>query len=172
MDNQLLCFARLAITVARRAVPVRLSKYARCAYLPSSLLAALLLKEHLRLKYRALEDLLRLSGRLRRLFGFLCVPDHSTFWWFARRWFSPELLAAILAETVRRVPSRSGRRQVALDSTGLWLTHTSRYFEWRAKRERGQRGWLKCALALWVEPQMLLAQRQDRPATSATWSRW
>ena len=46
-------------------------------------------------------------------------------------------------------------RVVALDSTGLFLSYSSRYFRWRAKRERGQRGWLKWALALWVEPQML-----------------
>ena len=86
MENHLLCFARLAHAVARRALPVPLSKYARPAYSPSSLFAALLVKEHLRLNYRGLEDLLRISGQLRRLFGFLSVPDHSTFWWFARRW--------------------------------------------------------------------------------------
>jgi hypothetical protein len=37
------------------------------------------------------------------------------------------------------------------------LSHTSAYFAWRAKRERGQRGWLKWAMAMWVAPQMLLA---------------
>jgi len=47
---------------------------------------------------------------------------------------------------------------VALDFTGLFLSYISRYFRWRAKRERGQRGRLKWALALWVEPQMLVAQ--------------
>lgn len=159
MENQLLSFARLAVAVARHVVPVCLSKFARPAYRPSSLFAALLLKEHLRLNYRRLEDLLRLSGRLRRLLGFLSVPDHSTFWWFFRRWLDPDLIAAALAATVQRVAPGKGRRQVALDSTGLWLSHTSRYFEWRAKRERGQRGWLKWALAMWVEPQMLLSQR-------------
>ncbi|MBP2304471.1 transposase [Azospirillum melinis] len=159
MENHLLCFARLAHAVARRALPVLLSKYARPAYRPSSLFAALLVKEHLRLNYRGLEDLLRISGQLRRLFGFLSVPDHSTFWWFARRWLSAELVASPLAETVRRVKRDGQRCQVALDSTGLWLSHTSQYFEWRAKRERGQRGWLKWALAMWVGPQMLLAQR-------------
>ena len=82
-----------------------------------------------------------------------------TFWWFARRGLSAELVASALAETVRRVKRDDQRCQAALDSTGLWLTHTSRSFEWRAKRERGQRGWLKWALAMWVGPQMLLAQR-------------
>jgi hypothetical protein len=58
---------------------------------------------------------------------------------------------------------------VALDSTGLWLSHTSRYFAWRAKRERGQRGWLKWSLALWAEPQLLLAQ-QVRPGPAGDFS--
>ncbi len=169
MDNQLLCFARLALAVARRMLPRRLSKFAYPAYPPASLLACLLLKEHLRMTYRAIEDLLQLSGRLRRLFRLTAVPDHSTLWWFARCHLSPARLAAGLAETVRRVPAGQAYRQVALDSTGLWLSHTSRYFAWRAKRERGQRGWLKWAMAMWVEPQMLLAQRV-RPGPSGDFS--
>jgi hypothetical protein len=60
-------------------------------------------------------------------------------------------------------------RQVALDSTGLFLHHTSRYYEWRARRERGQRGWLKWAAALWTRPQLLLAQLV-RPAPAGDFS--
>ena len=160
MDNELLRFARLAIATARRVVPPRLSRHAGPTYHPASLFAGLLLKEHLRLTYRAAEDLLRLSDRLRRLLALRIVPDHSTLWWFGRRHLNPDLIAAVLAETVARVAGRlRGPRLVALDSTGLWLSHASRYFEWRAKRGRGQRGWLKWALALWTGPQLLLAQR-------------
>jgi hypothetical protein len=67
MDNELLRFARLAIATARRVVPLRLSRHAGPTYPPASLFAALLLKEHLRLTYRAAEDLLGLSDRPRRL---------------------------------------------------------------------------------------------------------
>jgi|GEM_PF-5720592 Transposase domain (DUF772). len=109
MEYQLLCFARLAHAVARRALPVRLSKNARPAHRPSSLFAALLVKERLRLNCRGLEDLLRISAPLRRLFGFLNAPDHSTFWWFSWRWLRPELVACALAETVRCV-QRDERR--------------------------------------------------------------
>jgi hypothetical protein len=49
-----------------------------------------------------LEDLLRLSRRLRRLFGLQIVPDHSSLWWFARHHLSPEQIEAALRETVRR----------------------------------------------------------------------
>lgn len=52
MENHLLCFARLAHAVARRALSVPLSKYAGPAYRPSSLFAALLVKEHLHPNYR------------------------------------------------------------------------------------------------------------------------
>jgi hypothetical protein len=166
MDNELLRFARLAMVTARRVVPPRLSKHAGPTYPPASLLAALLLKEHLRLTYRAAEDLLRLSDRLRRLFGLRVVPDHSTLWWFGRRHLGPDAIAAVMRETVERAAGRlRGPRLVALDSTGLWLSHASRYFEWRARRGRRQRGWLKWAMAMWVGPQLLLAQRV-RPGPS------
>jgi Transposase DDE domain len=118
------------------------------------------LREQLCLTYRGIEDLLGLSGRLRRLFGLRIVPDHSTLWWFGHRHLSPDAVAAVMRETVERAAGRvRGPRLVALDSTGLWLSHASRYFEWRAKRGRRQRGWLKWALALWTGPQLLLAQR-------------
>ena len=106
MDNELLRFARLAIATARRVVPPRLSRHAGPTYHPASLLAALLLKEHLRLTYRAAEDLLRLSDRLRRTFAFRIVPDHSTLWWFGRRHLSPDAIAAVMRETVERAAGR------------------------------------------------------------------
>ncbi len=115
MDNELLRFARLAIATARRVVPPRMSRHADPTYHPASLLAALLLREHLRLTYRAVEDLLRLSDRLRRLLGLRIVPDHSTLWWFGRRHLGPDLVAAALGETVARVvaTTRTDRRVVA-----------------------------------------------------------
>ena len=64
-------------------------------------------------------------------------------WRFARRHVSPDLLDTALNETVRHARGDTERAsQTALNSTGLFLAHTSRYFEWRAKRHRGQRGWV------------------------------
>ena len=102
------------------------------------MLAALLLRERLRLTYRGLEDLLRLSRPLRRALGLRDAPEHSTLWWFARRHASPSLLDTVLAETVRLVRDGVERApQVALDSTGFFLSHTSWFFAWCAKRDRG-----------------------------------
>jgi hypothetical protein len=170
MDNQLLRFARVSMTVARGCMPLRWTKYAHPTYPAAGLFAALLLRERLRLTYRGLEDLLGLSGRLRRLFGLRIVPDHSSLWWFARHHLSAEQIETALREAVRLTGhSTKQTRQVALDSTGLWLSHTSRYFAWRVQRHRGQRGWLKWAIAIWIEPQMLLAQRV-RPGPAGDFS--
>lgn len=181
--NQLQAFARLALTVSRRVMPAHSHKFSPKTYTQPQLLACLLLKEHLRLDYRGAQDLLELSDGLRTALSLRQAPDHSTLWWFAQHKVTPELLQQALAETVRLLeghdssggsspggtPRKGAARQVALDSTGLFLHHTSRYYEWRARRERGQRGWLKWAAALWTRPQLLLAQIV-RPAPAGDFS--
>jgi DDE family transposase len=182
--NRLRQFATLALAVSKSVLPNHGSRFAPKTYTQPQLLACLLLKEYLRLDYRTAQEMLELSDGLRSALELSRVPDHSTLWWFARHKLKPELLQAALEETVRcfehylqrssdgndtdegDLPkggegasrNKCSTRVVALDSTGLFLSYSSRYFRWRAKRERGQRGWLKWALALWVEPQMLVAQ--------------
>lgn len=181
--NQLQAFARLALVVSTRVLPAHGHKFSPKTYTQPQLLACLLLKEHLRVDYRGAQDLLELSDGLREALGLRQAPDHSTLWWFAQHKVTPELLQQALAETVRLLeghdspggsspggtPRKGAARQVALDSTGLFLHHTSRYYEWRARRERGQRGWLKWAAALWTCPQLLLAQIV-RPAPAGDFS--
>jgi Transposase DDE domain len=182
--NQLQAFAQLALQVAQRVIPKHAHKFAPKTYTQPQLLACLLVKEHLRLDYRGAQDLLELSDGLRSALSLRQAPDHSTLWWFAQHKVTPGLLEQALSETVAalceqppppRPPSGGGPApkqksvQVALDSTGLFLHHTSRYFEWRARRERGQRGWLKWAAALWTGPQLLLSQLV-RPAPAGDFS--
>src|SRR5215217_5968577 len=192
--NRLRQFATLALAISERILPDHDSKFAPKTYTQPQLLACLLLKEYLRLDYRTTQEMLELSDGLRSALNLLSrVPDHSTLWWFARHKLEPKLLQEALEETVRRfkhglrrpaeendtggpprrhdddAPKERPTRVVALDSTGLFLSYSSRYFRWRAKRDRGQRGWLKWALALWVEPQMLVAQRV-RPGPSGDFS--
>lgn len=51
--NQLQAFARLAVQVAGRVMPAHGHKFAPKTYTQPQLLACLLVKEHLRLDYRA-----------------------------------------------------------------------------------------------------------------------
>jgi hypothetical protein len=173
MHNRLLTFARLAIRVAERVLPQYAHKFAPRTYTQPQLFACLLLKEYLKLNYRAAEEVLDASERLCAVLGLSCVPDHSTLWHFARHKLTPELIEQALTETVwllnadRTTTHDSGAerplRCVALDSTGLWTTHASRYSEARrGDTPRKQRSWIKGAAALWIEPQIVVAQRVRR----------
>jgi len=184
-SNKLLTFAQLALQVAQQVMPEHGHKFSPKTYTQPQLLACLLLKEFLKQDYRGIQDLLELSGGLCRALKLSQVPDHSTLWWFSQHKVTPELLQEALAQTVRVLerqappnepPSGADTRadtgQVALDSTGLFLGQTSRYFAWRKSQhrpERQQRGWLKWSGALWIEPQLLLAQHV-RPGPSGDFS--
>ena len=102
--------------------------------------------------------MLELSDGLRSALELSRTPDHSTLWWCARHKLRPELLQAALEEMVRRFehglrrpaeendtgspprrhdddsPEERPTRVVALDSTGLFLSYSSRCFRWPAKR--------------------------------------
>jgi hypothetical protein len=148
------------MAIARRVAPCcRLSQYADPTDHPASLLAALLLREQLRLTCRAAEDRLRLADWRRRRFGLRIVPDHATRWGFGRRRLTPGLLAAALGETVARVAGSAGRGGWPSPRSAFWLSHASRWFERRAERDRRPRGWLTWSPAMGVEPQRLLAPR-------------
>lgn len=185
--NKLLTFTQLALQVAQQVLPERGHKFSPKTYTQPQLLACLLLKEFLKQDYRGIQELLEVSDGLCRALHLSQVPDHSTLWWFSQHKVTPQLLQEALAETVRVLerqgppdapPSNTKPKikpktdQVALDSTGLFLGQTSRYFAWRKSQsqcERGQRGWLKWSGALWTGPQLLLAQ-QVRPGPCGDFS--
>lgn len=169
MENRLLAFTKLARSVSERILPERAHKFAPKTYTQPQLLTCLLVKEYLSLDYRTVQEMLELSDGLRQALGLERVPDYSTLWHFAHEKLSPEVIEAALAETVsllqaeptsRRGPSggEPALYAIALDSTGLWTSHASRYFEWRSGRRR-QRSWLKWSAALWTTPQLVVAQR-------------
>lgn len=165
MDNRLLSFARLAFEVAQRAVPDRRHRFAPKRYTQPQLLACVLVKEYLGLDYRTAREAIELSEPLREAFGLTSVPDHTTLWRFARDGATPEVIAAALAEAVvllREAGRESGPDPplIAIDSTGLYCGHASRYFE----KRRGEgsahtaRAYQKWAAALWIGPQLVTAQ--------------
>jgi hypothetical protein len=161
MANRLLTFARLAHEVARRTLPERAHRFAPKRYTQPQLLACLLVKEYLGLDYRTAQETLELSDGLREALGLTTVPDYSTLWRFAHDKATSGVVATALGETVRLF-KESGHDPpaplVAIDSTGLFCGHASRYFEHRARRERKQRAYQKWAAALWTGPQLVVGQ--------------
>ena len=163
MANRLLTFTRLAYDVAGRAIPERAHRFAPKRYTQPQLLACLLVKEYLRLDYRTAQEVLDTSDGLRKALGLTVVPDYTTLWRFAHDKATAVVVAEALVETVRLFKASGhdpppGPALVAVDSTGLFCGHASRYFEHRARRERKQRAYQKWAAALWTGPQLVLAQ--------------
>ena len=105
--NQLQAFARLALTASGRVLPSHSHKFSPKTYTQPQLLARLLVKEHLRLDYRGAQDLLELSGGLRRALPLRQAPDHSTLSSFSQRKVTPELLQSAPAECVRLLGGRA-----------------------------------------------------------------
>jgi hypothetical protein len=172
MRNRLLVFAQLAVQVSKQVLPEHRSKYSPRRYTQPQLLACLLLKEYLALDYRSIIEVLELSDGLRTVLELPSVPDHTTLWYFARDKLTPEVLENALAQSVQLLENhpRDGPRRIALDSTGLETQHVSNYFEWRRSqttiakdgRRKRLKSWLKWAVGLWTEPQLLVAQRVRR----------
>ena len=167
MANRLLTFARLALEVAQDAVPERAHRFAPKRYTQPQLLACLLVKEYLRLDYRTAQETLEVSDGLRDAIGLSVVPDYSTLWRFAHDKATAEVVATALVETVRRFKASGhdpppGPALVAIDSTGMFCGHASRYFDQR--RRKGStatykaRAYQKWVAALWVGPQLVTAQ--------------
>lgn len=172
MANRLLSFARLAHDVAREAVPERAHRFAPKRYTQPQLLACLLVKEYLRLDYRTAQETLEASDGLRDALGLTAVPDYSTLWrgpvtvHLAHDKATADVVATALVETVRRFKASGhdppGPPVVAIDSTGLFCGHASRYFDQRRSKTAtatyAARGYQKWAAALWTGPQLVTAQ--------------
>ena len=167
MTNRLLTFTRLAHKVAQRTLPERAHRFAPKRYTQPQLLACLLVKEYLGLDYRTAQETLELSDGLRAALGLDAVPDYSTLWRFAHDKATAEVVATALAETVRllRETERGSSKDpplIAIDSTGLFCGHASRYFEQRRARTVSSsypaRAYQKWTAALWTSPQLVLAQ--------------
>lgn len=167
MANRLLAFARLAHEVARDAVPERAHRFAPKRYTQPQFLACLLVKEYLGLDYRTAQETLEAADGLRDAVGLTVVPDHSTLWRFAHDKAAADVVASALAETVRRFKASGhapppGPPLIAIDSTGMFCGHASRYFEQRrakgAPSTHKARAYQKWAAALWTGPQLITAQ--------------
>lgn len=158
-DQSLLVVAQRAYHLAQRAMPEFRSKFSKKTFTQPQLLAALLLKVYLRQTYRETEAWLVATDCVRGLLRLRQAPDHSTLCWFFHHKINERLLTRLLALCLPPYDPRQNRhRLVAVDSTGFEAGHCSRYYRWRCGR-RGQRGWPKWIIAVWLPAQLICAQR-------------
>lgn len=130
-------FARLALDVSVRAVPVYRSKYSKHVFTQPQLLATLCLMRYENWKFREAEVRLAEHKELRDALGLSRVPDHATLHRFFAERFSEEMIERALAEITSGLPPPpSGGATVAVDGTGLFPGSVNTFHVKRA-RDRG-----------------------------------
>ena len=84
--------ARMALRVARDALPTYSSKRSRKDYTQHQLFAILVLRQFLQTDYRGIVELLRDWSDLRRVLGLVALPHYSTLCYAEQRLLKKGLL--------------------------------------------------------------------------------
>jgi hypothetical protein len=159
-------FAKCALAIAERVMPLYRSKYSKHTFTQPQLLAILCLMRYEDWTFRETEVRLREHIELRMALSLKQTPDYTTFYRFMRR-LNAELIQTALQETaLQTMKDRPTKRAVfAVDATGLAPGAISTFFINR-KRDRGQglpwRYWLKWVVVVETKHQLLLAQIAKR----------
>ena len=159
-------FAKCALVIAKKVMPLYRSKYSKHTFMQPQLLAILCLMRYEDWTFRETEVRLQEHVELRMALGLKQTPDYTTFYRFMRR-LSPELIQTALQEAaLMTMRDRSTKRAVfAVDATGLAPGAISTFFINR-KRDRGEglpwRYWLKWVVVVETHHQLLIAQIAKR----------
>lgn len=146
--------ARVAHVAACRAVPTYRTQKSRHDFTQPQLLAILVLQKSNDLTYRQVTEMLRAMPGVREVLGLASVPHWTTLHKFATRRCTIELINGILARLARDVieADGGGKREVAMDSTGIDSSTASRYYRGRTgqKEARYVKASLACVVGLLV----------------------
>jgi hypothetical protein len=139
--------ARVAHVAACRAVPTYRTRHSRHDFTQPQLLAIIVLQKSFDLTYRQIYDMLKSMPGVREVLGLPSVPHWTTLQKFATRRCSIELINDILARLARDVVEADGggKREVAMDSTGIDSSTASRYY--RGRTGQNEAKYVKVSLA-------------------------
>jgi hypothetical protein len=159
-------FAKCALAIATKVLPLYRSKYSKHTFSQPQLLAILCLMRYEDWTFRETEVRLQEHVELRKALDLKQTPDYTTFYRFMRR-LNPERIQTVLQEaalqTMKDKPTK--RAVFAVDATGLAPGAISTFFINR-KRDRGEglpwRYWLKWVVVVETKHQLLLAQIAKR----------
>lgn len=162
----LVAFAKCALVIAKKVMPLYRSKYSKHTFTQPQLLAILCLMRYEDWTFRETEVRLQEHVELRMALGLRQTPDYTTLYRFMRR-LSPALIQTALQETALQTlhDGETKRAVFAVDATGLAPGAISTFFINR-KRDRGEglpwRYWLKWIVVVETKHQLLLAQIAKR----------
>jgi hypothetical protein len=122
-------FAKCALAIAKRVMPLYRSKYSKHTFTQPQLLAILCLMRYGDWTFREAEVRLQEHVELRKALGLKHTPDYTTFYRFMRR-LDVELIQTALQETaLQAMKDQPTKRAVlAVDATGLAPGAISTFF--------------------------------------------
>ncbi len=162
----LVTFAKCALEIGRRVMPLYRSKYSKHTFTQPQLLAILCLMRYEDWTFRETEVRLSEHSDLRQALSLNQTPDFTTFYRFMQR-LDLQVIQKALQETALQIlKARPTEKHIlAVDATGLAPGAISTFFINR-KRDRGQglpwRYWLKWVVVVETRHQLLLAQIAKR----------
>lgn len=159
-------FAKCALAIATRVLPLFRNKFSKHTFTQPQLLAILCLMRYEDWTFRETEIRLQEHVELRMALGLKQAPDYTTFYRFMRRLSAEQIQTALQETALEIMKNGSTKRTVfAVDATGLAPGAISTFFINR-KRDRGEglpwRYWLKWVVVVETKHQLLLAQIAKR----------
>lgn len=134
-DPEIIRIVKLALRLSRRHLSAYAHPRSPQRFTQPQLFACLILKAHLGVTYRRIEELLILMPAVCEAMGLQRVPRFTTLQAFAAR---PEIVALMdgVLASIGRAVNKANPQQAALDGTGLETTSASAHFISRAGRKR------------------------------------
>lgn len=159
-------FAKCALAIATKVLPLYRSKYSKHTFTQPQLMAILCLMRYEDWTFRETEVRLQEHVELRMALGLKQTPDYTTFYRFMRRLSAERIQIALQEAALETIKNGPAKRAVfAVDATGLAPGAISTFFINR-KRDRGEglpwRYWLKWVVVVETKHQLLLAQVAKR----------
>jgi len=159
-------FAKCALEIAARVLPLYRNKFSKHTFTQPQLLAILCLMRYEDWTFRETEVRLQEHIELRMALGLKQTPDYTTFYRFMRRLSAERIQIALQEAALQTMKDEPTKRAVfAVDATGLAPGAISTFFINR-KQDRGEglpwRYWLKWVVVVETQHQLLLAQIAKR----------
>ncbi len=159
-------FAKCALAIAARVLPLYHNKFSKHTFTQPQLLAILCLMRYEDWTFRETGIRLQEHVELRMALGLKQTPDYTTFYRFMRRLRVERIQTALQEAALMSMKTGPMKRAVfAVDATGLAPGAISTFFINR-KRDRGEglpwRYWLKWVVVVETKHQLLLAQIAKR----------
>jgi len=138
-------------------IPLYSSKFSRKDYNQHQLLALLVFKEYLGVRYREIIELVEVMDAIQILLGITRIPHFTTLCKFSSR-----ISSTALSQVSKQASSFSHRGRgrvstIAIDSTGFSTEYFSYYYSVRTEKTR--KDFIKISLAVDTEKQTILGDK-------------